>query len=112
MVDDADDTGSVGSVDNERRKLDDDELEVGEENGIHDGEQGDVDGEDHEELPARKTNVLDCRIGRHPDPKPSDGEVRINGPISKIESSRSLNCNSYTSSPFLTSLVWRIRTLH
>ena len=70
------DVHSTGSVGNKRRKLDDEELDSGDDEGRHDREGDGADGENQEELQDSNANVMDANIGRHPDPRPSDGEVR------------------------------------
>ena len=73
------DVHSTGSVNNKRRKLDDEELDSGDDEDRHDREGDGADGDNQEELQDSNANVMDANIGRHPDPRPSDGEVRITG---------------------------------
>ena len=62
------------SVEAKRRKLDDEELDSGDDEGRYDRERV-FDGDGQEELHENNANVMDSSIGRHPDPNPSDGEV-------------------------------------
>ncbi len=65
----------ASNVGHKRRKLDDEDLDSGDDEGRHDREGDAFDGDDQEELPASNANVMNANIGRHPDPNPSDGEV-------------------------------------
>lgn len=62
-----------------RRKLDDEELDSGDDEGRRDRlEDGDMDGyvnDEEEQGEMRSQNVADIRLARHPIPCPSDGEV-------------------------------------
>ena len=71
------DTSSrAGSVSNKRRKLDDEELDSGDDEGRRDREEiGAVEDNEEGQLQETNKNVLGTNIGRHPDPNPSDGEV-------------------------------------
>lgn len=61
------------SIGHKRRKLDDAELDSGDDEGRYDRVRGDADEE--ERTPERTAVVTDISIGRHPGPLPSDGEV-------------------------------------
>ena len=65
-----------GVLEQKRRKLDDEELDSGDDEGRLDREKG-LDGNEPEELHENNANVMDSSIGRHPNPDPSDGEVRL-----------------------------------
>ena len=69
-------TGSAGI---KRRKLDDEELDSGDDEDRYDRTRDGVDGNDEGALQDNNANVMVSNIGRHPDPRPSDGEVRICG---------------------------------
>ncbi|KAL8698278.1 MAG: hypothetical protein Q9201_006665 [Fulgogasparrea decipioides] len=69
-----------GRESSKRRKLDDEELDSGDDEGRHDRLEGDdVDGYDDEEdrVEARSRNVAAIRLARHPVPHPSDGELYL-----------------------------------
>lgn len=67
---------STESVSNKRRKLDDAELDSGDDEGRLDRVTDDINGQSKEhETYDRLANLLDISIGRHPVPQPSDGEV-------------------------------------
>lgn len=64
------------SPSNKRRKLSDEELDSGDDEGRHDRGREDVDGDGlDEDTHKANANVMVTNIGRHPDPAPSDGEV-------------------------------------
>lgn len=67
---------STESASNKRRKLNDAELDSGDDEGridrVKDGTN--VHGKEQETY-DRLANILDISIGRHPVPQPSDGEV-------------------------------------
>lgn len=72
----ADIFASAGSIPNKRRKLGDEELDSGDDESRNDRLDDGVDEQDgEEELQDARTHVLSSSLGRHPDPKPSDGEV-------------------------------------
>ncbi|KAL8940987.1 MAG: hypothetical protein Q9216_002506 [Gyalolechia sp. 2 TL-2023] len=64
-----------------RRKLDDEELESGDDEDRHDRVEDDgMDGggnEEEDQGEARSQNVADIRIPRHPIPRPGDGELYL-----------------------------------
>ncbi|KAL9130594.1 MAG: hypothetical protein Q9217_001254 [Psora testacea] len=64
-----------GSVSNKRRKLDDAELDSGDDEGRYDRVRGDID--EDEGTPERTAVVTDIAIGHHPGPLPSDGELYL-----------------------------------
>lgn len=67
---------STESVSNKRRKLDDAELDSGDDEGRLDRVKDGINGHrKEEETYDRLANILDISIGRHPVPQPSDGEV-------------------------------------
>ncbi len=69
---------SAGSVSRKRRKLDDEEPDSGDDGGRDDHLGNDFDGHGQEaDFQDASTNILSSSIGRQPDPKPSDGEVRF-----------------------------------
>ena len=64
---------------NKRRRLDDSELDSGDDEGREDRLRDGLEEEEEEEeedVPERTAVVTDIAIGRHPGPLPSDGEVR------------------------------------
>ncbi|KAL8714278.1 MAG: hypothetical protein Q9225_006608 [Loekoesia sp. 1 TL-2023] len=74
-----DEPGEGGSA--KRRKLDDEELDSGDDEGRRDRlEDGDMDGygnDEEEQGEVRSQNVADIRLPRHPIPCPSDGELYL-----------------------------------
>ena len=58
---------------NKRRKLDDSELDSGDDEGRGDRVKDDLDRDDG--VPERTAVITDIGIGRHPGPISSDGEV-------------------------------------
>ncbi|KAL2059635.1 hypothetical protein ABVK25_000928 [Lepraria finkii] len=75
----SEDEGSgADSVSNKRRKLDDEDLDSGDYEGrrdrLEDGAEGDGKGD---ELYEHRANILATSIGRHPGPRPSDGELYL-----------------------------------
>ena len=59
-----------------RRKLNDSELDSGDDEGMLDRVNDGINGHGKEqETYDRLANILDISIGRHPVPQPSDGEV-------------------------------------
>ncbi|KAL8935725.1 MAG: hypothetical protein Q9211_004542 [Gyalolechia sp. 1 TL-2023] len=64
-----------------RRKLDDEELDSGDDEDRHDRLEDDgVDGhytEEGDQGEMRSQNVADIRVPRHPIPRPSDGELYL-----------------------------------
>ncbi|KAK3176459.1 hypothetical protein OEA41_007782 [Lepraria neglecta] len=75
----SEDEGSgADSVSNKRRKLDDEDLDSGDDGGrrdrLEDGAEGDGKGD---ELYEHRANILATSIGRHPGPRPSDGELYL-----------------------------------
>lgn len=79
-VDEADDADLFGSdseqedAGDKSRKLEDEELDSGDDEGRHDRAE-DGQSEPREPVHTREENVLDLSIGRHAIPQPSDGEV-------------------------------------
>ncbi|KAL8730254.1 MAG: hypothetical protein Q9181_004738 [Wetmoreana brouardii] len=74
---DGSDAEQDGRESPKRRKLDDEELDSGDDEGRRDRlEHDDVDGYGDEEdrVEARSRNVAAIRLARHPVPRPSDGE--------------------------------------
>ena len=69
---------STESVSNKRRKLNNAELDSGDDEGRLNGvkDNSNVQGKEQETY-DRLANILDISIGRHPIPQPSDGEVWI-----------------------------------
>ena len=61
------------SQSNKRRKLDDSELDSGDDEGREDRVRDALDEDD--DAPERTAVITDITIGRHPGPLPSDGEV-------------------------------------
>ncbi|KAL8691976.1 MAG: hypothetical protein Q9218_002900 [Villophora microphyllina] len=79
---DGSDADADGGGSPKRRRLDDDELDSGDDEGRRDridNDDDDVDGygDDRDRLEARTRNVQDIRIARHPIPRPSDGELYL-----------------------------------
>ena len=81
-ISDVEDEGGLfgsGSEDERgRRKLDDEELDSGDDEDRHDRvEEDGADGYEDQErtMVESQTNVLDLSLGRHGIPKGSDGEV-------------------------------------
>ncbi|KAL6718070.1 hypothetical protein ACLMJK_004155 [Lecanora helva] len=72
-----DENSIVESPSNKRRKLDDEELDSGDDEGRHDREGESLNGHEKEEVLETKANVMSANVGRHPDPKPSDGELYL-----------------------------------
>ena len=64
---------SEQTLSNKRRKLEDSELDSGDDEGRGDRAKRDSDGE--EDIPERTAVITDIAIGHHPGPLPSDGEV-------------------------------------
>lgn len=61
-----------------RRKLDDEELDSGDDEDRSDRpkyDKADGSGDEEHRLEAHSQNVVDIRVARHPVPRPSDGEV-------------------------------------
>ena len=65
----------AGSLGAKPRKLEDEELDSGDDEGRYDRATNGVGEDDQEELQDKKANIMITNIGRHPDPNPSDGEV-------------------------------------
>ena len=61
-----------------RRRLDDEDLDSGDDEGWIDRIDADEEQQDGGEY--RERNVIDAAIGRHAVPNPSDGEVRAQYP--------------------------------
>lgn len=59
-----------------RRKLDDEDLDSGDDDGRHDRLENGY-GEDEEQGEPHEENVADVRLPRHAIPRPSDGEVML-----------------------------------
>ncbi|KAI4144649.1 MAG: hypothetical protein L6R39_004095 [Caloplaca ligustica] len=62
------------------RKLDDQDLDSGDDEGRRDRLDDGVDGygdDEDEQGETRSMNVADVRLGRHPIPRPSDGELYL-----------------------------------
>ncbi|KAL8997247.1 MAG: hypothetical protein Q9169_003440 [Polycauliona sp. 2 TL-2023] len=71
--------GSVASEQGstlERRELDDEDLDSGDDDGRHDRLQG-YSHEDDAQGETREENVEDIRLPRHPIPRPTDGELYL-----------------------------------
>lgn len=67
---------STESVSNKRRKLNDAELDSGDDEGrLNRAKDGINVYSKEQETYDRLANILDISIGRHPVPQPSDGEV-------------------------------------
>jgi len=79
---DVDDEGLFGSGSDEgdeptkKRKLDDEDLDSGDDEGRHDRMDEDMDGYGAEEIETQHSvSMADIEIGRHPIPHDADGEV-------------------------------------
>ncbi|KAL8803455.1 MAG: hypothetical protein Q9182_003152 [Xanthomendoza sp. 2 TL-2023] len=72
---DADGDGEAGGSP-KRRKLDDEDLDSGDDEGRHDRLE-DGYGEDEEQGEPHEENVADVRLPRHAIPRPSDGELYL-----------------------------------
>ena len=66
----------IYSPQKKHRKLDDKELNSGDDEGRNDRADDDMDGYGDEEQAEFEEQILDVDIGRHAAPRPSDGEVR------------------------------------
>jgi len=66
------------SASNKRQKLDDSELDSGDDESRCYRAKGDDSGheKDINEASDHEAQIIDVSIGRHPGPRPSDGEVR------------------------------------
>jgi len=64
------------------RELSDRELDSGDDEGRNDRAPR-KDEEDVDETAHREARILECKLYRHPLPKPFDGEVRDQSPHSK-----------------------------
>lgn len=73
-----DEQSDTGSISNKRRKLNDTDLDSGDDEGRHDRGKDNNNGYTNEqETYDRLANILDISIGRHPVPQPSDGELYL-----------------------------------
>ena len=59
------------------RKLDEEDLDSGDDEGRDERVENEMDGYDEEQAEFEE-QILDVEIGRHAAPRPSDGEVRHN----------------------------------
>lgn len=57
------------------RKLNDEELDSGDDEDRNDRLMDDADGDVDMELEGQSANIMDIKLGRHAVPDPSDGEV-------------------------------------
>lgn len=57
------------------RKLDDEELDSGDDEDRNDRLVDDADGDIDMGLEGHSANIMDVKLGRHAVPDPSDGEV-------------------------------------
>lgn len=57
------------------RKLDDEELDSGDDEERNDRLMDDADGDVDMGLEGQSANIMDVKLGRHAVPDPSDGEV-------------------------------------
>lgn len=70
---------SRASHSKKRRRLDDSELDSGDDEGREERSKNGLEeeeGDEEQDVPERTAVVTDIAIGRHPGPLPSDGEVR------------------------------------
>lgn len=57
------------------RKLDDEELDSGDDEDRNDRIEDDADGDMDMGIEGHSANIMDVKLGRHAVPDPSDGEV-------------------------------------
>lgn len=67
-----------------RRKLDDSELDSGDDEERDDRLAADGYGDEDMEMEAHSANIMDIKLGRHTFPEPSDGEVCGQSSIIKL----------------------------
>lgn len=71
-----------------RHKLDDTELDPGDDEGRNDRLADDAYGDVDAGTEGHSANIMDIKLGRHAVPDPSDGEVRQRA----LSDERSNNC--------------------